>query len=141
MGDVAAELEDLGPARPAQTERLVRLRAVGQDVGDGRQGQDVVDDGRLAEQALDGGEWRLRADLAALALEALEHRRLFAADVRAGADPDLQVEPQVRAEDPGAQPAVALRGEDGGPHRLDRGRVLRADVDEALRSPRRRGPR
>ena len=132
VGDVAAQLEDLGPARPAETERLVRLGAVGDDVRHGGQRQDVVHDRRLAEQSFDRGERRLRADLPALALEALEHRGLFATDVGARAHPDLQVEAQVRAKDAGAEPAIALGRQDRGAHRLDGGRVLGADVDEAL---------
>ena len=51
-----------------------------------------------AYEALDRGERRLRARLAALALERLEQRGLLAADVRAGAavDDDRDVAAQLR---------------------------------------------
>ena len=67
---------------------------------------DVVHDGRLAEQADLDRERRLVARLAALALDRLEERRLLAADVGAGAAPELDVEGEAGAEDVGAeQPA------------------------------------
>ena len=53
---------------------------------------DIVDRGRAAVEAGAGRERRLQARLALLALEALEHRRLFAADIGAGAAMDEQVE-------------------------------------------------
>ncbi len=59
-------------------------------IGHRGQRQHVVDHGRPAEQAVDGAQRRLGADHAALALEALEQRGLFAADVGAGADAHLR---------------------------------------------------
>ena len=50
-----------------------------------RDGLDVVDRGRAAVEAGAGRERRLQARLALLALEAFQQRRLFAADVGAGA--------------------------------------------------------
>ena len=47
----------------------------------------LLTDGRPAEQPLERRDRRLGAHLAALALEALEHRGLLAADVGAGARP------------------------------------------------------
>ena len=72
-----------------------------------RERHDVVDDRRLAEQALDRRQRRPRPDLAALALEALEHRGFLAADVRAGAEPDFEVEPFAAAADVLAEIAAA----------------------------------
>ncbi len=53
---------------------------------------DIVDRGRAAVEAGAGRERRLEARLALLALEAFEHRGLFAADVGAGAAMDEAVE-------------------------------------------------
>jgi hypothetical protein len=53
---------------------------------------DVVDDGRLAEQPDLDRERRLVARLAALALDRFEQGGLLAADVGAGATPQLDVE-------------------------------------------------
>ena len=97
---------------------------------------DVVDTGRLAEQALLDGERRLVARLAALALDRVEQRGLLAADVRAGAAPQLDVEGEALAhhvvaeEASGRAPAsiafssieVAMR-------------VLAPDVEEPLLRP------
>ena len=57
-----------------------------------REREHVVDQRRLAEQPADCRHRRLEPDETALAFEALEQRRLFAADVRAGAHPQLDVE-------------------------------------------------
>ena len=88
---------------------------------------DVVDRGRLPEQADLDRERRLRARLAAVALDRLEERRLLAADVCAGADPELELESvQLRRArvDRVLQPLVGER-------------VLGADVEEAAFAARR----
>ena len=72
------------PERPMPSS-LNHGAALVDDERDVHQGLDVVDDRRVAEQALDRRERRLEARLAALALERVEQRGLFAADVRAGA--------------------------------------------------------
>ena len=78
---------------------------------------DVVDQRRPAEVALLRRERRAQARHPATALHRLEHRRLLAADVRAGADDDVDVEPACR--DRLAQARA-------------RGRVLLAQVDVGL---------
>src|SRR6185312_4384905 len=50
---------------------------------------DIVDEGRPSEQADLRGIGRLVARQAALALDALEHRRFLAADIGAGATPQM----------------------------------------------------
>ena len=60
-------------------------------------------DGRFAEQAFDRGQRRLGPDLAALALQTLEQRGLFAADVGASSEPDLEIEAFAAAGDVRAQ--------------------------------------
>ena len=72
-------------ARFAHAEVAIILGAFVQDDRDGGQRDQVIDDGRLAEQAFDRRQGRLGTDLAAPALQAFEHRRFFAADVSARA--------------------------------------------------------
>ncbi len=124
---VAGEAED---ARAGRVRRRADLRELGradlEHLRHRRDRLDVVDQRRRGVEAGDGRERRLRARLAALALERLEQAGLLAADVRAGAavDHDLDV-----AEDAGGARLVerAL-------HRLGLGEVLAADVDvDALR--------
>ena len=66
--------------------------AIGQDERHGGERDDVVDDGRLAEQALMRRQRRLGAHLAAIALQAFQQRGFLAADIGAGAERDLDVE-------------------------------------------------
>src|SRR5581483_11440143 len=82
----AAQREDARPRRPSAAQRSKSSAAVGDDPRQVGHGLDVVDDRGRAVQP-DGGREvrRLDAGEAPLALEALEQRRLLAADVRAGA--------------------------------------------------------
>ena len=68
--------------------------AAAHDVGHLRDGLDIIHGGRAAVEAHIGGERRLQPRLALLAFEAFEQRRLFAADVGAGAvmHDDVEVE-------------------------------------------------
>ena len=86
-----------GSGRALGADRRERRAAVEHDRRDVDQRLDVVDDGRLAEQPDLDRERRLVARLAALALDRLEERRLLAADVGAGAAPDLDVEGERRS--------------------------------------------
>ena len=133
MLDVAGELDRHGAARAAHAEiaieaRRPRARMIGTD----GEREHVVDDGRLAEQALVGGQRRLGADHAALALEAFEQRRLLAADIGAGADAHLHVEGVARAGDARAEHSRPCARRDGALHRRDGVRIFGADVDVAL---------
>ena len=82
-----------------------------------RERLDVVDQRRPREVALLRGEGRPQARHPAPALHRLEHRRLLAADVRAGADDELDVQPA---------------GGDRLAEARTRGRVLLAQVDERV---------
>ncbi len=64
----------------------------GQDAATAGERLDVVDDGRLADEPGVHRERRPVARLAAVAFERFDERRLLAADVGAGAHPDLDVE-------------------------------------------------
>src|SRR3546814_13718910 len=70
----------------------VELGALGQNNGHRGQRDDVVDDGGLAEQPLDGGQGRFGAHDAALAFQAVEQRGFLAAYVSARAFAHFQVE-------------------------------------------------
>ena len=91
---MAADAEELRAGRALGADRLERLGAavLADDQQDVDERLDVVDGGRLAEQPDLDRERRLVARLAALALDRLEQRRLLAADVGAGAAPQLDVE-------------------------------------------------
>ena len=122
---VAGQAEELRSGRAVGADPGERLAALEHDERHVGQRLDVVDDGRLAEQADLDRERRLVARLAALALDRFEERRLLAADVGAGAAPELDVEGEARAEDVAAEEA-------GGARRLDR---------RGRRAPRPRGTR
>ena len=136
---MAREAEQLGPGRALGPDPGEGLAAVGHDAQDVGQRLDVVDDRRLAEQPDLDRERRLVARLAALALDRLEERRLLAADVGAGAAPELDVEGEARAQDVVAEEAGLAGTVDGVGHaRLGLG-VLAADVEVALRGAGREG--
>src|SRR2546428_8129298 len=63
----------------------------------------IVDDGRLTEQAELSRERRLVPRFAAVPLDRVEKRRFFAADVGAGAASDLDVQPNALAGNVAAQ--------------------------------------
>ena len=132
MLDVAGELDWHGAARPAHAEIAVIGGAVAHDDRHGRKRQHIVDDGRLAEEPDMGRERRLGANLAALALDALEKRGLLAADIGAGADAHLHVEGVVGTGDIRAQHPAFSRAPDGDLHRLDGMRIFGADIDVAV---------
>ena len=91
--DAPREGEEARPGGGALAERGERIAAVLDDPGQVRHRLDVVDDRRLAVEADGGGKERgLDPGKAALSLEALEQRRLLAADVGAGAGMDHEVE-------------------------------------------------
>ena len=110
--DVAGELEGQGAARPAHAIVLVGRTALGEDEGNGGKAQHVVDDGGLAEQALERRDRRLRPHHAALALEAFEHRGFLAADIGAGPAADFEMEGFVRTLNIGPEPARRVGGGD-----------------------------
>ena len=138
-GDVAGQAEELRTGRAFRPDRGERGTATQHDERHVGQRLDVVDDGRLAEQPDLDREGRLVARLAALALDRLEQRRLLAADVGAGAAPELDVEGEARTQDVRAE-------EPGGARLADRAgdsslglRVLPAEVEVAGRAARGEG--
>src|SRR6202041_479618 len=114
--EVAGELDRHGAARAANAEVLIESGAFIHDDRHGRERQHVVDDGRLAKQALVRRQRWFRAHNAAPAFEALQQRRLFTAHIRAGADAHLEIELDIRAGDSLAQHAGATGDIDGVGH-------------------------
>ena len=90
--DVAGKLDRHGAARASHAVIGIGFCAIVEDEGDRRERQHVVDDGRLAEQALVRRQRRLCAHDAAAAFEAFQQRGLLAADIGAGADADFDIE-------------------------------------------------
>src|ERR1700732_1699929 len=88
--------------------------------------------GGVAPTMARGAPGRFFPPNAAAALEAFQERRLFAANVGAGADAYLQIEIFARAADVSAEITRAPCGRDRRIHRLDRMRIFRADIDVAL---------
>src|SRR5580692_3405768 len=130
--DVAGKLDRHRAARTTHAEIGIGLGATGEDEGDCRERQHIVDHGGFAEQALVCRERRLGTDEATAALEALQERSLFAANVGAGADPYLEIEVVLRAANALAEIAGAPAGRDRGIHRFDGVGIFRADIDVAF---------
>src|SRR5262249_3160430 len=126
--DIAGKLDRHGAARFAHAEIAVMRAAFAHDDRHARERQHVVDHGWLAEQADMGGQRRLGAALAALALEALEQRSLLAADIGAGPGSHLHVEIEFRAGDTAPEHAALARLAHGDLHRLDGMGIFRADI-------------
>ena len=107
--DVARDREELGAAVVGLAEREERVAAVADDPRHRGEGLGVVDGGRLAVQAVARRERRLEARLALLALERLEQRGFFAADVGAVAVVRVELEAEIGAEDVLAEVARGAR--------------------------------
>ena len=130
--DLAGEGEDLGTLGLLGADGGEPRRALGQDDRHVGEGLDVVDVGRTAHVAGFGRERRLERRLAALAFHRVDEGGLFAADERAGAVADFDVEVEPRAENVLAEQAVFAGLGDGNLEPLDGERVFGADVDEAV---------
>ena len=107
--DVAADRDEPQAGRAPGPAVAIPLAAPHGDPGGPAEGLDVVDHRRLAVEPGDGGEGRLVPRLAPAVLHRLQQRRLLAADVAAGADEDLQVEREARAQDVVAAEPVGRR--------------------------------
>src|SRR5262249_30253082 len=109
LGDVPRQAEELGALRALGADLRVAGPRGEHDVEHVDERLDVVDDGRLAEEAGHDGERGLRARLAAEALDRVEDRRLLAADVGAAALADLDVEGEAVAADVGPEQLALAR--------------------------------
>src|SRR6185436_19771671 len=89
--DGAGDGEEFGAGAFLRADLFVGGGAVLDDVGDGGQGFDVVDDGGTPEKPFDGGEGRLDARVAAVAFQGIQQGGFLAADVGAGAAVDVEI--------------------------------------------------
>ena len=129
---VAGQLNGQGAPGAAQAVIGVGLAALVENERHRRQGQHVVDHRGPAEQALNGGQRRLGAHLAALAFQAVQQGGFLAADVGAGAQPHFQIEVPAAAENVLAQIARRVGAPQGFIEDFLCQRVLRAQIDVAL---------
>ncbi len=129
---MAGDAEEAGAAVAFRTELGVGLAAHEKDMRGGGDGFDVVDDGRSAVKADDGGEGRLDAGDAALAFERFHEGGLFADLVGAGAGlgDDVEVDAFL-AEDVLAEDALCVGSGDGLLDDFEQVAVFATQVDEA----------
>src|SRR5664280_743102 len=99
VADRPGEGEHLGALAAARADGGEPLGAAQEDRRDAGPRLDVVDQCRLAPEAVLRRERRARLRRAALALDRAQQRRLLAADESARPDADLDVEAEPRAED------------------------------------------
>src|SRR3989454_3189890 len=127
--DVPRDAEELRPGALLRADRAEPVRAAQHDVRHAGERLDVVDDGRAAEEPVDGRKGRLDARVGALALERLDEARLLAADVgaRAAVYPHLEVE--AGAEDVPPEETLRARLGDRLLQHAPAARELAADVD------------
>src|ERR1700674_1516586 len=90
--DVTRDRENHGAPGIHGTQSGKPRGALAHDRGHGSEALRIVDGGRLAEQAEVGGERRLEARLAGLALEGLEQCGFLTADIRPRTDEGVQIE-------------------------------------------------
>src|SRR5260370_15585935 len=90
--DMAGNAKQLCPDIVGAADGGEPGRAASQNVRRDRDRLDVVDRGRTAVETDIGREWRFQARLAFFALQAFQQRRLFAADIGAGAVRHIEVE-------------------------------------------------
>ena len=109
MLDIACELKCKRAPRPIDAKRRIFITARNENIGYGSQAYDVVDNGRVAEQALERGQGWLVSDDACFALEALQHCRLFTTDIRTCANVQIDLEVKTTILDVFAKPARILR--------------------------------
>src|SRR5215475_14248093 len=110
--DVARKLDRHGAARPTHAEVAIERAALLQNDRDRSERQYVVDDGRLAEQALVRRQRGLGTHNSAFDFETVEQRGFLAAHISASADPHFKVERQRRSGDATAEQTTAPRRSD-----------------------------
>ncbi len=92
LAHVAADADEFQSGRPAHALRLVPVDAAHQNLRHVGERLDVVQRRWLVEDALRYRKRRFVARFGALAFDGFDQRALFAADVSAGADEQLQIE-------------------------------------------------
>ena len=106
IDDLARQGEDLGPLAGLGADGAEPVGAVQDDDRDVGPGLDVVDDASAGRRAPRPPDTAAGAAACRAPLDRVDQRRLLAADERAGAEPDLDVEREIRAQDVLAEQAV-----------------------------------
>ena len=130
-GNVARQLEHLRSMRCVSSQRRVRAATASQNRRDTRDGQDIVDHRRSPEQTLNCRKRGLGSHHASAPFDALQHRRLFPAHVRARAHADLDIKRDKRSENSLTQPPVGASDVDRLCHHRDGIGVLRAHIHDS----------
>ncbi|MNZ59106.1 hypothetical protein D3C78_771310 [compost metagenome] len=133
MFDVSGKLDRDGAMRTANAKIAIKRRAAIHDDRNGGERNHIVDDGGLAEQALQGRQRRLGAHRAAFAFKTVQKRGFLAADISARAHAYFHIEGAAGAEHGRAKNAFAPGDLDRLFHDLDSVRIFRTRIDEALR--------
>ena len=107
--DIAGQLKRERAFRSVDPVCRILISTPIHNIGDRCQRHDVINDSRLLEQPGYGRQRRLVTNDARFALEALEHRCFLAADVRASAQVQFDVEIESTATDIAAEPARVAR--------------------------------
>ena len=131
---MAAKTEEPGACGVFRAELCVRGAAGADDSRNVNERFHVVDGSRLAEEPRLRRKWRFVAWFAAIAFNRVEERGLFAADIRASAAANFNVELQPAAQNVVAKEPVFVGGVDRVLHALRRQRIFAAQVDVALAS-------
>src|SRR5690606_36615891 len=127
--DVPGDAEQLGAGVLRPAKRGPPVDAAPQDGRRNGNGLDIVDRGRTAVEAARRREGRLEARLALLAFETFEQRRLFAADIGAGAAMQIDVVVEPRSAGVAADQAGLVRLVDRVLQMLGLAEKFTADID------------
>ena len=126
---VSAKTKEPGAGGVFRAQLGVSRAAFEDDAGNVDQRFHVVDRGGLAEESRLRGERRLVARFAAIAFDRVEERGFFAADIRAGAAANFNVELKAAAQNVVAEESVFIGRLDGVSHPLGGQRIFSAQVD------------
>ena len=128
---MSGDAEEPRAGRVLCSDLRERSTAVADDLEHVEERLDVVDDGRHPEEPDLHWKRRLVPRFAAKALDRLEERRLFAADVRARADAELDVEREPGSHDVVAEESTCTHFRERVLDPRVGERILGTDVDEA----------
>ena len=130
--DVAGEGDEFGAGVFAESEGLIPVGAVIDDVGNGAESFDVVDGGGFVLESVRDREGRLVAREGMFAFEGIEERSFFSANVSTCSAADVKVEGEAAIEDVVAEKACF---EEFGEATFEEGVGLGVFVTEVDESP------
>src|SRR5207302_3605000 len=128
--DIARKLQRHRAARTAHAEIAIKTGALLQNHRNSGERDYIVDHRRFAEQACDGRQRWFEANLAALPFKAFQQRGFFAADIRPGAEPRLEIEIALASENAAAEQLAFTRYLDGTSELPERMRIFGTNIDE-----------